>query len=141
LCWIFLFGSFPFGGFRGVFRGAFERRSLISDASVRRQFPNYEVGNTTGNTIGTNNNQQQPITTTMIATLSTTTTSTTTPVVVSLRKGLHERRRQSERTASQPHGLSFSHYKSVHQDKHLTRMDVCMRSSKEHKWMVFLVVL
>jgi hypothetical protein len=36
--------------------------------------------------------------------------------------------RQSERTASKPHGLSFSHYKSVLQDKHLTRMDVRMRS-------------
>jgi hypothetical protein len=37
-------------------------------------------------------------------------------------------RRQSEPTASEPHGLSFSHYKSVLQDKHLTRMDVWMRS-------------
>jgi hypothetical protein len=37
-------------------------------------------------------------------------------------------RRQSEQTASEPHGLSFSHYKSVLQDKHLTRMDVRMRS-------------
>jgi hypothetical protein len=36
--------------------------------------------------------------------------------------------RQSERTASKPHGLSFSHYKSVLQDKHLTHMDVWMRS-------------
>jgi hypothetical protein len=35
---------------------------------------------------------------------------------------------QSERTASEPHGLSFSHYKSVLQDKHLTHMDVRMRS-------------
>jgi hypothetical protein len=37
-------------------------------------------------------------------------------------------RRQSEQTACEPHGLSFSHYKSVLQDKHLTRMDVRMRS-------------
>jgi hypothetical protein len=35
-------------------------------------------------------------------------------------------RRQSEWTASKPHRLSFSHYKSVLQDKHLTRMDVRM---------------
>jgi hypothetical protein len=36
--------------------------------------------------------------------------------------------RQSEQTACEPHGLSFFHYKSVLQDKHLTRLDVRMRS-------------
>jgi hypothetical protein len=33
---------------------------------------------------------------------------------------------QSEQTASEPHGLSFSHYKSVLQDRYLTGFDVRM---------------
>jgi hypothetical protein len=47
---------------------------------------------------------------------------------VTLKDHIGAWRRQSEWTASEPHGLSFSHYKSVLQDKHLTRMDVRMRS-------------
>jgi hypothetical protein len=37
-------------------------------------------------------------------------------------------KRQPDRIASEPHGLSFAHYKSVLKDKYLVHMDMGLRS-------------